>query len=95
MELPTLSTAESSSWTSSSSSSSEEDDSPATFASVTARTTRRVACGNGYTLFLVDKEDAKDLPAFTPGPDQEPKPAVGAKTKAGAAKGGAAKKAKK
>ena len=63
--------------------------------SLEGKTTRRVACGNGYTLFLVDKEDAKDLPAFTPGPDQEPKPAVGAKTKAGAAKGGAAKKAKK
>jgi len=58
------------------------------------KTTRRVACGNGYTLFLVDKDEAKDLPKFTPGPDQEP-PAVGAKTKAPPAKGGDAKKAKK
>lgn len=64
--------------------------------SLEGKTTRRVACGNGYTLFLVDKEDAKDLPSFTPGPDLEPKAAAaGGKTKAGAQKGGAAKKAKK
>ena len=62
--------------------------------SLEGKTTRRVAAGNGYTLFLVDKEDAKDLPTFTPGPDQVPPSATG-KTKAPPAKGGAAKKAKK
>jgi len=42
--------------------------------SLEGKTTHRVAAGNGFTLFLVDKEDAKDLPSFTPGPDVETKP---------------------
>lgn len=58
--------------------------------SLEGKTTRAVACGVGYTLFLVDKEDAKDLPEFTPAPDEEP-----GKTKAAPAKAPPAKKAKK
>lgn len=42
--------------------------------SLEGKTTHRVAAGNGFTLFLVEKEDAKDLPSFTPGPDVETKP---------------------
>lgn len=59
--------------------------------SLEGKRTYAVACGVGYTLFLVDKEDAKDLPRFTPAPDDEP----GKKVKAAPAKGPVAKKQKK
>jgi alpha-tubulin suppressor-like RCC1 family protein len=38
--------------------------------------TQAVAAGNGYTLFLVNKEDAKSLPRFKPGPDVNQDPSL-------------------
>ncbi len=58
-------------------------------------TCHQVACGNGFTLFLVDKDGAGKLPVWTPPADNVPAAAGGAadkKRKAGGADGGAKKR---